>query len=187
LKLIKLLFVLTTFVSGCAKTPPETEDTVTREHLINDNAEAEMAHPELEFFNSLSAILEIELTTPPEQIGNLLNERATPEARIQSIKLTPEVYNRDTETFRELTNEEIESIAFQGNQITLRGEGGGTVTHDAPNGRFFTVKELFDAVAETEKQSRHNTEWFGGVDVHHIFFEGIHHTDDDIWEIYWGS
>jgi len=25
------------------------------------------------------------------------------------------------------------------------------------------------------------------VDVHHIYFEGIHESDDGVWEIEWGS
>ena len=31
------------------------------------------------------------------------------------------------------------------------------------------------------------SEWFDGVDVHHVFFEGIHQDSDGVWEIYWGS
>ena len=146
-----------------------------------------MSHPELQFFNSLSGKLKIELTVPPEQIGNLDNVRATPEAKIKSLKLTAEVFNRDAKIFRELTPEELQSVAFRASRITLRGEGGSTVTHAAPNGAFFTVQDMLKAVEETERQARGNSEWLGGVDVHHVFFEGIHPGDDGIWEIYWGS
>lgn len=146
-----------------------------------------MSHPELEFFNSLSGKLEIELTAPTERIGNLENVRATPDAQIKSLTLAAEVFNRQTDTFRDLTDEERQSVAFQAPQITLRGEGGGAVTHDAPNGEFFTVQALLNAVAATERQTRDDSEWFGGVDVHHVFFEGIVEGEDGVWEIYWGS
>jgi hypothetical protein len=146
-----------------------------------------MPHPELEFFNSLSGKLEIELTVPPEKIGNLDNVRATPEAKIKSLKLAVELFNREAATARKLTPDELQSVAFRASQIKLRGEGGDTVTHQAPNGKFFTVQDLLDAVAETERQTRDKSEWFDGVDVHHVYFEGIHAGEDGVWEIYWGS
>jgi hypothetical protein len=46
---------------------------------------------------------------------------------------------------------------------------------------------MLNAVAETERQTRDKSEWFDGVDVHHIYFEGIHQGSDGVWEIYWGS
>lgn len=146
-----------------------------------------MSHPELEFFNGLAGKLQIELTVPPEKIGNLDNVRATPAARIKSLKLVAEVFNRDTKTFRDLTSAELQSVAFRASQINLRGEGGDAASHRAPNGEFFTVQDMLNAVAETERQTRDNSEWFDGVDVHHVFFEGIHQGADGVWEIYWGS
>lgn len=147
----------------------------------------DMSHPELEFFNKLSCILEIELSVPTEPIGNLSNVRATPESEIKSLMLAATVYNRDLETFRELTVDELQSVAFHKPQIVLRGESGGVTMHEAPNGECFTVQDLLNAVAETERQTRGKSTWFGGVDVHHIFFEGIHEADDGVWEIHWGS
>lgn len=145
------------------------------------------SQPELDFFNSLSGRLEIELTQAPQRIGSLDNVRATPDAKVKSLRLIAKVFNSDSKTFRDLTREELQSIAFRGSEITLRAEGGGTVNHRAPNGEFFTVQQLLDAVAETERQSRGQSEWFDGVDVHHVFFEGIHQDDDGVWEIDWGS
>ena len=148
-----------------------------------------MSHPELEFFNSVTGNLEIELTEPPEQIADLLNQRATPDARITSLSLKPEFYDPETDDFRPLTSAELESLAFEGKSIKLRSESGHVVEHQAPDGEFFTVRQLLAAVEETERQTRDRSEWLGGVDVHHCFFEGIHpdEEDDDVWEIYWGS
>ena len=96
-------------------------------------------------------------------------------------------FNRDTEEFRDLTPEEFDSLAFRESHIKLRGESGEVVSHNAPNGTFFTVQQLLQAVEETERQTRDQSEWLGGVDVHHCYFEGISLDDDGAWGIYWGS
>ena len=146
-----------------------------------------MPHPELEFFNSLSGSLSIELSVAPETIGNTANLQATPDAKIESLRWEVQIFNRDTREFRTITSEELQSVAFRESEITLKGMEGSTVTHRASNGEYFTVKELIKAVEATEQQTRGNSEWFDGVDVHHIYFEGIHPCDNGVWEIYWGS
>lgn len=145
------------------------------------------SHPELEFFNSLSGKLEIELDVPAEHVGNLLNLRASPDARVVRVALRAEVFNHDTEEFRPLTPQELDAVAFRGRSIRLRSEDGEAVSHAAPNGSYFTVRELLRAVEETERRTRGQSEWIGGVDVHHVFFEGIHLGEDGVWDIYWGS
>jgi hypothetical protein len=146
-------------------------------------------HPELEFFNSISGELEIELTIPTRPIGNLLNQEADADAEIVSLKLKPHIYVEETEDIRDLTDAELNQIAFRGKQIKLRNpDVDRVITHKAPNGKHFTVRELLAAVEETERQVRSDTEWFDGVDVQHIYFEGISEEDDPgVYEIYWGS
>jgi hypothetical protein len=147
-----------------------------------------VSHPELEFFNSLSGKLEIELDVPAEPVANLLNLRASPDARLVRLELRAEVFNHATEEFRPLTPAELGGVAFYGRSIRLRGEDDEeAVTHDAPNGSYFTVGELLRAVEETERRARSRSEWLGGVDVHHVFFEGIEPGEDDVWEVCWGS
>lgn len=86
---------------------------------------------------------------------------------------------------RRLTRAELDRVAFRGGQIKLRGEAGKVVSHDAPNGEFFTVRDLLHAVEETERQTR------GRADESdlfcHIFFEGIGLAADGVWDISWGS
>jgi hypothetical protein len=60
------------------------------------------------------------------------------------------------------------------------------VEHDAPNGKAFTTRDLKAAIEKTEQAGRENAPWLGGVDVHHVFFEGIE-LEDDVWTICWGS
>ena len=145
-----------------------------------------MSHPELAFFNNLSGKLKIELTEPPERVGNLSNERAPADAEIKSISLNLEVFNQDDETFRALTKEELATIAFHGASIVLQSEDGEEVSHNAPNGESFTVADLAKAVEETERQTRGDSEWLGGIDVHHVYFEGLE-EEDGVWLICWGS
>jgi hypothetical protein len=174
-------------VVGCAQSNSPADSTGEAQVAAQTDTEGDMPHPELQFFNSLSGKLKIELTAPPERIGNLDNVRAAPDAKIKSLNFAVEVFNRETETARQLTSEELQSVAFRDSRITLRGEGGGTVAHQAPNGKFFTVQDLLKAVEDTERQTRDQSEWFDGVDVHHVYFEGIHLGEGNVWEIYWGS
>lgn len=141
----------------------------------------------MEFFNEIGGRLNIELSEPPERITeDLANETATPDARIVSLELVPEWFERDTGEFRPLTEEELNRTAYAGPTIKLGAESGSVMEHQAPNGKSFTVRELLKAVEDTEKQERTNTELFGGVDVHHVFFEGLY-EEDGVWWISWGS
>ena len=145
-------------------------------------------HPELEFFNSLSGRLKIELSEPAERITpNLENLKAPPGAEIRSMSL--DITYFENEELRELTTEEFDSVAFSQPSIRLRSvyEGGPVIEHGAPNGEFFTVRQLLAAVLDAERQIRGNSEWFGGVNVHHIYFEGIYPTKDGCWFASWGS
>jgi len=141
----------------------------------------------LAFFSSLSGNLSIELTKPPEPISeHLMNLKASPEAKIASIELSMQVYLRGERTFRPLTDAEWNQVVIVEPSIKMRGESGKVLEHRAPDGTQFTVRDLTAAVCETEKQGRGDSEWYGGIDVHHVFFEGIV-LDDGVWRIRWGS
>lgn len=149
-----------------------------------------ISEPELEFFNSLSGVLYVELTAPAEPIGNTYNLSASPEAKVASVRLRTEVIDHDTDDtdeYRDLTPEELDRIVIRGKRIRLRGLSGNVVSHDAANGAFFTVRELLAAVEETERQTRDRSEWFGGIDVHHCWFAGIYLEPDGVWFINWES
>lgn len=147
-----------------------------------------MSHPELEFFNSIRGKLRIGLDLPAEPVPGLpLCRRAAPNARMIYLLLEPGIYDGEADEPRPLTQEELDSVAFRGLSIRLQGKGGVTVLHDAPNGSYFTVGELLRAVEETERQSRPKSEWDGGIDVDHVFFDGISPCPGDVWDICWGS
>jgi hypothetical protein len=140
----------------------------------------------LDFFNALSATLRVDLSEPTEKISeHLMNQRATPKAEIVSVSLQPQVFVRDEGKFRDLTAAELELVVLEVPSVTLRGYGR-PIEHQAPDGRRFTVADLVTAVAETERQTRAESEWFEGVDVHHVFFEGMA-WDGEAWKLRWGS
>ena len=144
------------------------------------------ARPELEFFNGLSGRLVIELSEPPLQVApGLLNVKAAPTARITGLRL--EVAVIEGERDRDVTQEELASVAFAAPRLALRGDTGEVVAHDAPNGSHFTVLDLIRAIEETERQTRGGSDWLGGVDIQHVYFEGLFEEEDGTWSIGWGS
>lgn len=137
----------------------------------------------LEFFSGLSGVLRIELTEPAQKTApHMLNLAAPPTARITSVTLELSVDDRD------LTAEEWSRVVIRAPRIRMRSVDTDEIVidHDAPDGATFTVRNLADAIAKTERDSREHGEWLGGVDVHHIFFEGIE-LEDGVWTICWGS
>ncbi len=144
----------------------------------------------LEFFNHLSGRLDVQLSEPPHQVSErIVNLVAPPTARLKNVKLRMEVFvhNGDAITFRELRAEEWNWVAIRAPRMRMRGWGKNVVEHIAPNSESFTVRDLTNAVEETERKTRGSSEWLDGIDVHHTFFEGIHLEEDGVWSIYWGS
>lgn len=144
-------------------------------------------HTELEFFNALSGVLDIKLTEEAKPIkklpGNLVSSSSS---KVVSAKLNLEFYNEEDDTFRALSESELNSIAFESKAIVIGSESGESIEHFAKNGKSFTVKELIQTIEHTEFKTRGNTDWFGGVDVHHIFFEGLS-CHEGVWVPFWGS
>ena len=160
---------------------------IRRLFRISDSTTDASVESNLEFFNSLSGKLEIELTEPAESYRNMANLAAKPSAELVDVRFHPEVFEESEDKFRDLTEAELELVIFYKPRIRLYSEGGGVVEHKAPNGKSFTVKEMFAAIVETERKTRGNSKWLGGIDVHHIYFEGIYQDENGAWEISWGS
>lgn len=137
----------------------------------------------LKFFNSLGGPLNIEINQEPRTHGMM--EFAPENALISKIEWEPYTYGE--EDVQELTAEQLSVVVFPEPTITLCGEAGIPTTHYAPNGKYFTVRDMIAAVIATEAQTRGQTEWFGGIDLHHVFFEGIYRNGDGGWRIAWGS
>lgn len=52
---------------------------------------------------------------------------------------------------------------------------------------YFTCGELIDNIVQFENTSRIFTNWFGGIDCHHVFFEGLRSSGKDTYIVQWGS
>lgn len=146
-----------------------------------------MNRENLKFFNSLSGRLEIQLSQPAQAVAGLSNLVATPEAKVTDLRLTLQVFLYEEKTFRALTEAELNLPVLQLPEISLCTESGEIVTLPAPDGQTFTVQDLQRAIETSERQTRDQSEWLGGVDVHHAYFEGLHEDEPGIWEVYWGS
>lgn len=140
----------------------------------------------VDFFNSLSGRLVIKLSEPARPVGQLLNVAASPTAQIQSVSFEVKVF--ESRKFRPLTDEEWRRVVIP--EAHLRMASGVArqlvIEHTAPNPRGFDVRALCDALAKTEHVGRQQTEWFGGIDVHHVTFEGLT-REGDVWIVNWGS
>ena len=82
----------------------------------------------------------------------------------------------------EYPNDEITFYSYRSSNIesrtrkTFRSEGG------------FTVKKLIDCKVEFEKEDRPKTNFLGGIDCSHVFFEGLNFSErHDAYSISWGS
>jgi hypothetical protein len=160
-----------------------------------------MKGPGFDLFNTLSGTIDVKLSEAPERIGQLLNLKTTPSTKVLDVKWHPEIYTADDENsndnlFRPLTSEDLDLVVFDTSELYVNSHAcmhpGRMIKHEAPNGENFTVRDMIEVVAETERQTRGETEWFGGPDVHHIFFEGITESKDlyegqPIWTLQWGS
>lgn len=146
---------------------------------------------ELEFFNTLTGELKIELNEPARPIApGMMNLHAPPSAQIVSLRLTlgvPPVDEDSEEEPRALTEAELTSVAFAAPVIRLRGLTDQSVVVHAPDGQRFSVRDLLHAIEQMELATRHTSEWFGGVDVQHTYFEGIEEDGDGVWAVQWGS
>jgi hypothetical protein len=139
----------------------------------------------LDFFSTLRGTLEVRLSEPSHKIVERLHNRAAPStASIVSVHLHASVFEGDDR--RPLTEAELAQVVLTQPEIRMAGLGE-VVVHRAPNGAAFTVRDLLAAVEETERRTRGQSEWFGGIDVHHCYFEGIDPDDDGVWRIFWGS
>ncbi len=144
----------------------------------------------LELLANVRGMLEIELSQPLEPIApgtTLQNQKAPAQATINALRLVTEINEHDVD--RPLTKVELDHVVFRGSTLRLQGNGGPAIGHDAPDCKQFTLKDVLDAIESTERQTRGNSEWFDGIDAHHVFFEGIRQEgpDRDVWRTQWGS
>ena len=76
--------------------------------------------------------------------------------------------------YREFTEAERDRVVFRGPVLKLRGMDSDRVhEHSAPDG--------------AKRQTRPETRWCGGIDVHHVYFSGLACEKGGVWSIGWDS
>lgn len=145
------------------------------------------AHSKYEL-SDLSFSLDIKTSMPSEPIGNMLNEMVPSDASILAISIpTPSVM--DGSEYRNMTETELHEILFTtpSIRITTATPSVKTFTADAPNGKWFSVADTLGAIADVETKVRPLMTWFGGVDCHHVYFEGEGDREKGDILLHWGS
>ena len=99
-------------------------------------------------------------------------------------------FDGDLEGYHEMTDDEFSRKVIHDNQITFTEESspyndGYSRTFNHPGG--FTIRQILDCVLEFETVARARSHWFGCIDTHHVFFEGIRRKNNGAYEIEWGS
>lgn len=131
--------------------------------------------------NELSAVLQLKLTELPVQIApRLLNERVPATAKLLGCTFRdddPKCYTEGMDA--EKTPAELRAmIAYRQSTLRLVSQVAAH-SYTAPGGKHFTVADLLHAVVDFETKTRGHSKWFGGIDSHHVFFEGLRWIDGD--------
>ncbi len=146
---------------------------------------------------SLNFVVHVETTNTAPQQGMLLNRFEEPDSEIVSLHAGPlERFDRALNELIELTRDEVNQPGFIGSELPLESiwktRDGRTVaetrrTFKTQKG-FFTVSEVVKAVEKFERVDRPKSQWFGGIDCHHVFFEGLRpNAEKNAFCVCWGS
>lgn len=133
--------------------------------------------------------LSIELDIPPAPMSRfLLNLQADKEAKLLDIKAKHIArWDNELEDHIEYSEEQQNTLViYDKDTIEFEVRDGSKKTYRFPSNRV-TIKQFVDAIVDFEKFQRPKYEWFGGIDCHHIFYEGLFPTKDGAYSISWGS
>lgn len=139
--------------------------------------------------DDISFSLSIELDIPPTPMGGrLVNLAADKKAKLKEIKVdSVSRYCPDQEEHVEFTDEQLNTlIIYEGEKIEFKHNNTRKVYHFS--NKKATIKQFVDAIVDFEKIARTSGDWFGGIDCHHIFYEGIDPAGENgVYHITWGS
>lgn len=128
-----------------------------------------------------SVTLNIDIETY-HAIPGLLNEFVKPGIPIKGIKWD-KIMKYENDEMLDVTDEELDEINYKNKEITITSNG---VTQTFKNINGFSDRELLKCILDIEVKARPNTDWFGGIDAHHIYFEGLHGENGN-YKVSWGS
>ncbi len=148
----------------------------------------------MSLLSDYAAILSIDVPTY-QRNPTLLNKFVKPGVTLKSVSSTSVLWKQPIMLYRddqhiEASEDDLNKICFDGSTITITSNDE-TKTFSAPDEhpQGFTASQLLDAILEVEQIVRPKTEWFGGIDAHHIYFEGLHpeEKNDNCFVVMWGS
>lgn len=181
-------------VRGVAKKPAEPKRVQLTRCKRVAKTRSEGPTPALQ---KLNFILQINTTNTSPQRGMLLNRFEEPDSEITSLKAgVLQRYDPSVNEMFELTRAELAQPGYVGESLLLEsvwqtrdGRIVDTTRHIFYNDiGFFTVAEVVAHIVEFERIDRPKSQWFGGIDCHHVFFEGLRpNSDGDAFRISWGS
>lgn len=141
-----------------------------------------MNHPK-SLLSDLCLTLNIDIETYQE--NGLLNNFVEPGKKIKNLSWgSIKTFDNVNEEIIDVKKEELEKIIYPYNEIIIMSNGNQE-TFNQKDG--FNSYDLLDCILNVEIISRQNTNWFGGIDAHHIFFEGLHLLRDNKYYVSWGS
>ncbi len=105
----------------------------------------------------------------------MVEEGGTPSVRWSTGQKHPIQYQPSSDSFVELTDELMKQTAVYCDEIRLQDDETEVEmtfrTQNANGG--FTLAELLDSILAFETVNRPATDWLGGIDNHHVAFEGL--------------
>ena len=122
-------------------------------------------------------------------IGNLLNERVDESATIKSIGWSePFVMERDDDGKdgwfadpRDYTEADGQRLVVANCKYLLVVPDRPSASHSRMYRRdngVWCVSDVMCAILDTERHVRPQTEWFGGIDAHHVMMDGVEFSKD---------
>lgn len=165
--------------------PGETPEDECPSGMMDDWAER--ASHSVDVLGDLSVTLDIAFhdgaSARAPISDNLLNERIEPGAAIRSIGWNPPmVHDGDDEHDSMRDYEEADGallVATKCKYIVVaprRSEGAKGRIYRRNDG-VWLVRDILCAVLDTERHVRSQTEWFGGIDAHHVFLDYVFYNN----------
>lgn len=157
------------------------------------------------YLESLSFELALETSKPEKKAGKLLNRFEEKDSKLLSVSIDSNGVRRWEDDKDDPVDCDLEEKGFVGKKLVLchryfrtqeadSGHCGemisetvSTITNEVG---YFTCGEVIDHILDFEKCDRPKTKWFGGIDCHHIWFEGLgENTGEagDGYHVCWGS
>lgn len=149
------------------------------------NHDSNITHGMQDIMNSIHFTLDIKTTnTTPIPEHGLTNRFEEQNSEIVSINYSDvRLYNEEKQKFDYLLEDDLNQPGYYGNEITFQesyvdNETKKIIVDNKKTFRndkgLFTIKEMIKNIVDFEKIARPSKKWFGGIDCHHTYYEGVY-------------